>query len=329
MGIKGLTQLLKEKAPNSIESAGLYSFQDKKIAIDCSIFIYKSLMNIRYNGDYLRNKQGKPVSHIIGLFNKTIQYLSLGITPIYIFDGKPPIEKKECIQERNKKANESKEKLSSATNQLERNQLEKSSIRIKKEHIDDLKLLFDFMGVSYFHPDGEAEAFASELCRIGYVDAVVSEDMDTLAYGCPVLIRSCIDRTIKKKEVCSIFSYPKLLEDMKLTPEQFLDVCVLCGCDYCTTIPKIGPVRAYQYIQQYKTIEDIISSNKFTIPQSFLDRYQKARGLFSIFKNTIDLQNLPSHFHSSQLNNLKLYDFLVVNCNMNEKKYYTSINKIK
>ena len=329
MGIKGLTQLLKEKAPGSIESVGLYSFQDKKIAIDCSIFIYKSLMNIRYNGDYLRNKQGKPVSHIIGLFNKTIQYLSLGITPIYIFDGKPPIEKKECIQERNKKANESKEKLSSATNQQERNQLEKSSIRIKKEHIDDLKLLFNFMGVSYFHPEGEAEAFASELCRIGYVDAVVSEDMDTLAYGCPVLIRSCIDRSIKKKEVCSIFSYLKLLEDMKLTPEQFLDVCVLSGCDYCTTIPKIGPVRAYQYIQQYKTIENMISSNKFTIPQSFLDRYQKARGLFSIFKNTIDLQNLPSHFHSSQLNNLKLYDFLVINCNMNEKKYYTSINKIK
>ena len=130
------------------------------------------------------------------IFNKTIQYLSLGITPIYIFDGKPPIEKKECIQERNKKANESKEKLSSATNQQERNQLEKSSIRIKKEHIDDLKLLFNFMGVSYFHPEGEAEAFASELCRIGYVDAVVSEDMDTLAYGCPVLIRSCIDRFI-------------------------------------------------------------------------------------------------------------------------------------
>ena len=74
----------------------------------------------------------------------------------------------------------------------EQQNLEKGTIRIKKEYIDDLKNLFNLMGVSYIQADGEAEAYASELCRIGYVDAVVTEDMDTLAYGCPVLIRNCI-----------------------------------------------------------------------------------------------------------------------------------------
>ena len=74
-------------------------------------FLYKSLINVRYKGDYLRNKDNKIVSHIQGLYYKTNQYLSFGITPIYIFDGKPPIEKSECIQERNKKAKENKEKM--------------------------------------------------------------------------------------------------------------------------------------------------------------------------------------------------------------------------
>ena len=32
--------------------------------------------------------------HIIGIYNKTIKYLSYNITPIYIFDGVPPENKK-------------------------------------------------------------------------------------------------------------------------------------------------------------------------------------------------------------------------------------------
>ena len=68
--------------------------KDQKIAIDASILIYKSLANVRHNQSYLVNKDGKVVSHIVGLFHKTIQFLSFGIIPIYIFDGKPPDEKK-------------------------------------------------------------------------------------------------------------------------------------------------------------------------------------------------------------------------------------------
>ena len=149
-----------------------------------------------------KGNNDKIVSHIIGLYYKTIQYLSLGITPIYIFDGKPPKEKNNCIQERNKKARDSKEKMKETTDKNEIQKLEKSSIRITKDHIDDLKILFNLMGVSYIHPDGEAEAYAGELCRIGYVDAVITEDMDTLVYETPLMVRSCIDKSIKNNDKC-------------------------------------------------------------------------------------------------------------------------------
>ena len=99
--------------------------KDKRVAIDTSIFLYKSLMNVRTKGDYLRNKDGKVVSHIQGLYYKTNQLLSVGITPIYIFDGKPPQEKSECIKERVKKANECKAKMEATTNEAEKKQLEK------------------------------------------------------------------------------------------------------------------------------------------------------------------------------------------------------------
>ena len=107
-----------------MKSESLYTFRDKKIAIDTSIFIYKSLSHVRSNGDYLRNKEGVVVSHIIGLFNKTVQYLSVGIQPIYVLDGKPPVEKWECIQERQKKVQECKEKMLTETDEKEKQKLE-------------------------------------------------------------------------------------------------------------------------------------------------------------------------------------------------------------
>ena len=33
----------------------------------------------------------------------------------------------------------------------------------------------------------------------------------------------------------------QVLDELKLTPEQFVDMCILCGCDYAGTIRGIGP----------------------------------------------------------------------------------------
>ena len=49
---------------------------------------------------------------------------------------------------------------------------------------------------------------------------------------------------------------------------QFIDMCILCGCDYCETIRGIGQVKAYQFIQKYHTIEKVIENlpkDKYTV----------------------------------------------------------------
>jgi flap endonuclease-1 len=329
MGIKGLTHLLKTEAPGAIESVSLSSFRDKRVAVDISIFLYKSLANVRYNGDYLRNKEGKNVSHIVGIFNKTVQFLSVGVQPIYVFDGKPPEEKWECLQARHKKVNDCKDKMEAKNDisEEERKSLEKGTIRVTKDHVADIKRMFDLMGVSYVHnPVGEAEAYAAELCRIGYVDAVVTEDMDTLAYGCPKVLRNCIDRSIKRRDVLTCFSYAPIIEAFKMTHEQFVDVCILSGCDYCPTIPKIGTVRAFQYITQYGSIEGLIESGKFEVPQGFLDRYKRSRELFQVFQGQIDSNDMS--VSSSIYDPVNLHNYLVNECSMGDKKVQTALNKI-
>jgi len=67
--------------------------------------------------------------------------------------------------------------------------------------------------------------------------------------------------------------------DMK----KFIDLCILCGCDYTTNIPHVGPVKAFNYIRETNgTIEAIIQKlkeenanpkrkQKVSVPKTFLN----------------------------------------------------------
>lgn len=325
MGIKNLTSLIKSKSPDSIKTEGLYTLKDKTIAVDASILIYKSLTNVRNGQSYLTNKEGKIVSHILGLFYKVILFKSFNINPIFVFDGKPPEEKKQVLIERNKKASESKALMEQTDSIEEKQKLEKSTIRINQGHIEDLKKLFDLMGVQYVHPNCEAETYASYLCKEKIAYGVYSEDMDTLAFGSPYLIRNCIDRSIKRKDVVSIFCLDKILQDFNMTYEQFVEVCILCGCDYCGTIPKIGSVRAYQSIQKYQ------SSDKFfptidpnILPENYIEQFNKAKSLFIDYHfNNYKIMNVNNNGNQD-----KLVSFLVNECNMSMNRVQNALKKI-
>ena len=56
------------------------------------------------------------------------------------------------------------------------------------------------------------------------------------------------------------FSLDKILRDFGMTMEQFVDLCILLGCDYCPTIKGIGPKKAFDLIAQYKSIENVLEN---------------------------------------------------------------------
>ena len=86
MGIKGLTTILKKFAPQSIREIKLGTLYNKRIAIDTSLFIHKFLYS--YN------------NIIYGFFLQVYHLRRRNIEPLYIFDGKPPKEKSQVIQQR-------------------------------------------------------------------------------------------------------------------------------------------------------------------------------------------------------------------------------------
>ena len=255
MGIKSLTPSIKKCAPNSIVHDNLYKLSGKRVAVDASLIIYQQLLRHQL----LKNKKGEITNHITGLFYKLVNYLSLNIEVIFVFDGKPPDLKQECIKERKKKQQDAKDKMETCENIEQKNELEKSTLRLTKDMIDNVKKLLDLMGISYIHMDvGEGEAIAAELCRIGYVDYVLTEDMDTLVYGSPKLIRNCLDKSLKRKDIVSIIDYNEMIKGFEMTDEQFVKFCILCGCDYCANVPKVGNTTALKMIKKHNNIEDII-----------------------------------------------------------------------
>ena len=283
MGIKSLTQSIKKSSPDSIIHDNLYKLSGKKVAVDASLIIYQNLLNIG-NRPLFKNSKGKITNHLSGLFYKIVNYLSMNIELIFIFDGKPPSIKSDTIKDRKNKSNNAKQKMESASTQEDKDKYEKASLRLTKEMIDDVKKLLNLMGVSYIHPEGEGE------------------------------------------DIVSIFDYNQIINGFELTPDQFIEFCILCGCDYCDSVSKIGNITALKLIKQYKTVEEIIKNTKYMFPENYLDLFKQSKAIFYLWKDKIDINEIK--INKSQKNIAELIHFLVGEIEMNEKKVHNGIKKI-
>ena len=319
MGIKGLTGLIQKYAPDSVETINLHTLSGKTLAIDASLFIYKMAFSVK------TSKEGKSYGHIIGIFQKTINYLAVGIVPIYVFDGKPPKEKNNVLKSRREKSVALKKLMDESEDKEKKEKYKTQSFRMTKEDVDDVKKLLSLMGVSYIQADGEAEGYASELCKMAYVDGVVTEDMDSLAFGTPLLVRSNIDRSIKRKDVLSTINMEKVLEGMNISFDEFLDICIMSGCDYCENIKGIGPNKSYQNIKEHKTIEKFVESYK-KVDTDYIEKVKTSRELFKVYDKKILEKDIKKS--ASLLNTGELKTYLVDTCGMSEKRFENALVKI-
>lgn len=48
----------------------------------------------------MRDEEGNLTGHLVGLFNRTIQFMDNGVKPIWVFDGKPPEMKGKTLEGR-------------------------------------------------------------------------------------------------------------------------------------------------------------------------------------------------------------------------------------
>lgn len=116
------------------------------------------------------------------------------------------------------------------------------------EYYDRLKLLvqlLDHVKVPHHRAPAEAEAKCARLQQLGIVDAVLSDDGDTLMFGCTTLIREHKVKQDRVEGCIRVYTADRILRDHGIDRYGWVLFVMLCGGDYCEQgLPGCGPEKA-------------------------------------------------------------------------------------
>jgi 5'-3' exonuclease len=181
------------------------------------------------------------------------------ITPVFVFDGKPPKEKEELIQKRKiqkKLAEERYLQLKQGVDSIddiqpeiaaEMEKLRRQFIRIHPNDIKEVKTLMDLYGVEYLDAEGEADKVCVKMVLDKKAWACVSDDMDMFVYGCKRVIRN-----INLLQHTAIYyNLDNILRDLQLPLQDFREIMILSGTDY-NLHQKVTLHKSLKYYQDFK-----------------------------------------------------------------------------
>jgi len=252
------------------EKTTLDAFSTKIIAIDAYNAIYQFLASIRGpDGLQLSDSEGRITSHLSGLLYRNVNFLSLGIKPVYVFDGKPPSLKTAEIERRKqikKDATVKYEKAVAAGNIEDARKYAQQTTSMKDGMVKESKELLTYFGIPYIEAPSEGEATAAHLTQTGQAYASASQDFDSILCGAKRLIRNFTNsgrRKIPNKNtyidiVPEIIETQKTLDALGITREELIDVGILIGTDFNPNgFQRIGPKTAIKLIKQHSRLECI------------------------------------------------------------------------
>jgi flap endonuclease-1 len=308
MGIKNFSTLLKEKASSAYIKLDIYDFYGKRIAIDLNNLMY------RYFSSYLKeeifqtdlfrcdvNREKVVSKWINSILDFGLLWIEHGITPIFVLDGNTRREKEDTKQ---KRINEKKKARDNGKELLEKirssrslfdispndmSELRKSlskDVSLKVEEVQQLKSTL----IEFCFPVLDAKYDSEQLCCAlaieGKVEAVYSTDTDCLVYGTPFLITDFDKENREKLSLC-VISLQKTLESLDISYKSFVDLCIMCGCDFNQNMPKIGPKRSYDLIKEYESIENLPDQYDIQILE-----HEKCREIFKYEDSNIEEEDL-------------------------------------
>jgi flap endonuclease-1 len=185
--------------------------------------------------------------------------------PVFVFDGRPPIEKSAEIARRRTIRERYAEEAAAAreAGDLAR-AYSKSTMtsRLTTEMIADAKQLLRLMGLPFVDAPSEAEAQAAHMAQRD-VWGAVSKDYDALLFGAPRLVRFL---TISGREFLpsqgrsrpitpELIDLQRMLDALGITRQQLIDLGLLVGTDFHRGVRGIGPKKALALVKRHVAIE--------------------------------------------------------------------------
>ena len=286
MGIPNLLRILK----NITKKQSLNSYKGKKAGIDGYTWLHRSLYCI---GEGIL-KNPIDITKCINYFTKKLQLLLRNeIIPIFIFDGdKLPMK----INEEDKREIKRKEYEKEAENMLKMNNIN-GAIYKKIEAFDVTpEFAYEFMkilqnyNIEYYVAPYEADAQLAYLSSINYIDFIITEDSDLLAYGCKCVLfklgnlkNEPID--VGEEILWDNIKNSKEIKFKNFSKDKFLSFCILCGCDYLK-ISGVGPKLSNEALNKFDDYNKFLGYvfNKNCIQGSIIETIKKYEKTFLTFR---------------------------------------------
>ena len=123
-----------------------------------------------------------------------------------------------------------------------------------------------------------------------------------------------------------------------MNQEEFIDLCVLCGCDYTSTIGGMGPVTAFKMLKENGDIEGVLKKvrdlnedpdkkKKYMIPENFL--YSESRELFKNPDVIRDKEILEKQIVFDKPNETEMMQWLINDKGFAENKVVNGLERLK
>ena len=258
------------------------------LAIDAFNALYQFLAIIRQpDGTPLKDSTGKITSHLSGLFYRTSNLIEMGIKPVYVFDGVPPVLKRAEIERRKQIKVEAAfhyEKALAKGDLPKARMLAQATTSMKDYMKEDARRLLGLMGLPYVQAPSEGEAQAAHLTQKGEAEYCASQDYDSLLFGAPRLLRNVTisgrrklpNKGVYVDVVPELVDLEKVLKECGITHEQLIDIGILIGTDFNPNgIKGLGPKTALKLIKQHGTLEKSLPHIKNAVfphpPESIRD----------------------------------------------------------
>jgi len=269
MGIKNLNSVIKD----TMKKMTFDKLRGSIIGVDFSIFLYRFVYN-----------NNNPIECFLRQIHMFFRHK---ILPVYVIDGEAPLEKQTTLDKRAhkrqklydniadlmEKQSENNSPTTSSRINSEITKLERRCVVFSQKQVQDILYFFELLGIPVIRENEEADFILAKLSAANKIDYILSDDSDVLAFGAKRVLKNfCI-----KEEKCELYEMDRILAILGVPMHKFVDICILCGCDYTTKIRNMNCRNSLQLILQWGTIEEVAKNTEYVID---MGQIQKARELF-------------------------------------------------
>ena len=331
MGIRMLNKFLRDKCKSSISRVNLSELSGKKIAVDISIYLYKFLgENALLENLYL----------MISIFRHH------NIIPVFVFDGKPPLEKNDTIAFRKKTKKSAREeyyRLKQMLDDIESDVAvsdcdggggggggggddddDEETVTDIPSNTADIRTMMDKLKKKFVILKSEHIQNAKTLLQaygMTYIESPGEADMlcaklvaKNIVYAClsedtDMFVYGC-SRVLRYLSLTAstviLYDFQEIIKTLGMTTYEFRQLCIMYGCDY---LPK-NEKQSYKNMtifNSYKMFKNYKDELKNNETQSDFYKWLLSQNN-DIHSHVTEASKVIDMFDISSYDNLELYD---------------------